>query len=165
MRSSLPGMLLLGGILAAGAFGFGAVSASAVHAQKQSAIIHLTNPTLVNGHVLPEGEYLIVHDDDKMARGGPCTSFFCFDTEQGWSEVVSFHCRPIKRDIADKTMLTIETLSLDERVMSGLGVIEKLTEYQFAGDSEGHGVPEDQFVSGSDFARPQHPGFSGLDIY
>jgi hypothetical protein len=118
---------------------------SAAH-HKQSAFVHLTNPTLVDGHVLPEGGYLIVHDERKMANGEPCTSFFCFDAERGWSEVVSFQCNPVDREPVDRITLTMVPTTPGEP--GGTIAVDKLIEYQFAGETEGHGVPEERFVAG-----------------
>jgi hypothetical protein len=89
---------------------------------KQSAIINFMSTVLVN-RTLVSGPVLVVHDDAKMARGEPCTTFYRFDPAEGPKEaLVSFHCKP---------MTTVTT---------DLGV-KRLVEYQIAGDSEAHGVP------------------------
>ena len=122
--------LFLLGVLAAGTI---ATSGDGVVPPQQWAIANFTHPVLVTDNVLM-GSYLIVHDDAKMERGEPCTSFYRFDPVMGpQEEVLSFHCTPANRPVADKLTLTeIRTDRLD---------LHRLTEYQFAGDSEGHGIP------------------------
>jgi hypothetical protein len=119
---------------------------STANTEKQSAFAHFTNPTLVSGQVLPEGGYLIVHDERKMAKGEPCTSFFCFDAEHGWIEVVSFQCVPVEREPVNRVTLTLVPTTPGES--GGTTAVDKLIEYQFAGETEGHGVPGELVVSG-----------------
>jgi len=101
---------------------------------RQWAVASLAEPTLV-GSTVVQGPVLFVHDAEKMARGEPCTTIWLFDPEKGPAEeLVSFHCIPKPRAAVTKfTMTTRPNLDL------GFGCI--LTEYQFAGDAEGHGVP------------------------
>jgi hypothetical protein len=101
---------------------------------RQWAIATLAEPTLI-GSTIVQGPVLFVHDDAKMARGEPCTTIRLFDPETGPAEeLVSFHCIPKARPVAASfTMITKPNVEL------GFGCI--LTEYQFAGDTEGHGVP------------------------
>jgi hypothetical protein len=103
-----------------------------VTSDKQSAIVNFMDTVLVN-RKLVSGPVLIVHDDAKMARGEPCTTFYRFDQAEGpKEELVSFHCKPRRADRVEST--TITTVNTD------LGV-KQLVEYQIAGDSEVHGVP------------------------
>jgi hypothetical protein len=101
---------------------------------RQWAVVYLAEPTLVGSTVI-QGPVLFEHDGEKMARGEPCTTIRLFDPEKGpVEELVSFHCIPKPRSAVTRfTMTTRPNLEL------GFGCI--LTEYQFAGDSEGHGVP------------------------
>lgn len=101
--------------------------------QRQSAIVNFEHPTKVSTEILM-GRYLVVHDEAKMARGEPCTSFYRVETPRGErEETVSFMCIPCTRPVVER--FTIAT-SWD----AALGVFT-LAEYQFAGDAEGHGVP------------------------
>jgi hypothetical protein len=101
---------------------------------RQWAVTYLAEPTLV-GSTIIQGPVLFVHDDAKMARGEPCTSIRLFDPESGPAEeLVSFHCIPKARPAVAKFTVTTRP-----NVELGFGCI--LTEYQFAGDAEGHGVP------------------------
>lgn len=99
---------------------------------KQWSIVNLLKPVLVN-RTLVSGPLLIVHDDEKMQRGEPCTTFYRFDQEKGPKEaLVSFHCTPRRTTAATQTTLT--TAATDTGVA-------KLVEYQLAGETEAHGVP------------------------
>lgn len=101
---------------------------------RQWAAVWLAEPTLIQG-VIVQGPVLFVHDDEKMARGGPCTSIRLFEPERGPAEeIAAFHCIPRPREVVSRfTIRTQPNLEL------GYGCI--LIEYQFAGDREGHGVP------------------------
>ena len=73
------------------------------------------------------------HDDARMARGEPCTRVLRFVPGHGPAEeLVAFHCKPRWGQAPGK--FTAAT----DRKPDGLRV---LTEYQFAGDEEAHGVP------------------------
>jgi hypothetical protein len=133
MRSRmLVGTLFLVGVLAAGTV---ATSGDGRAPSRQSAIVYLTEPTLI-GSVIVEGPVLFTHDDAKMARGEPCTTVYLFEPTKGPAEAIaSFHCIPTPRHMVHKfTMTTQPNAAL------GFGCV--LTEFQFAGDSEGHGVPD-----------------------
>ena len=115
--------------------GAGVVTTSAGSAPKrQSAVIYLTEPTLV-GSTIVQGPVLFVHDEERMARGEPCTTIRLFEPGNGpTEEIASFHCMPMRRPVA--RAFTVRTRP---NTTDGFGCV--LTEYQFAGDSEGHGVP------------------------
>jgi hypothetical protein len=77
------------------------------------------------------GTYVIVHDD---GQGGPCTALYRVGTGPlPLEETVAFHCTPFKRKAAPRFTTTVDW-------NPALGM-DMLIEYQFAGDSEGHGVP------------------------
>lgn len=128
----LVGTLVFVGVLAAGTVATGDVARGPT---RQSAIVYLAEPTLI-GSTIVEGPVLFTHNDAKMARGEPCTTVYLLEPATGPAEeVYSFHCIPTARKVAHKFTITTrpnETL--------GFGCV--LTEYQFAGDSEGHGVPD-----------------------
>jgi hypothetical protein len=132
MRSSiLVGTLLLVGVFATGML---ATSGSGGARSRQSAIVYLTEPTLI-GSVIVEGPVLFTHDDAKTARGEPCTKVYLSGTKGPAGEIASFHCIPTTRKIAHKFTITT-------RPNATLGYGCVLTEFQFAGDSEGHGVAD-----------------------
>src|ERR1041384_659226 len=100
MRSRIiVGSLLLLGVLAAGTI---ATSGDGVATPRPWGIATFSDPGLVTNQILM-GSYLIVHDDAKMARGEPCTTFYRFDPAKGpQEEAVSFHCTPATRNLTDK---------------------------------------------------------------
>jgi len=132
MRSrSAACVLMLAFVLAAGTLASGGSRNRPV---RQWAIAYLAQPTLV-GNTIVQGPVLFTHDDARMARGEPCTTVQLFEPGAGpLEEVAAFHCIPTPRPTV--TTFTIRTRPNDEL---GFGCI--LTEYQFAGDGEGHGVP------------------------
>ena len=68
-----------------------------------------------------------------MAAGGPCTSLYRVRPGRlPIEEVVAFHCIPRERAVARNFTTVIE-----RNPTSG----DTLMEYQFEGDTEGHGVP------------------------
>jgi hypothetical protein len=131
----LVAAFLLVSVLGAGAV---ATSGDRAGAGRQWAVVYLKEPTLI-GSTIIEGPVLFIHDDRKMARGEPCTTVQLFDPATGpLDEVAMFHCIPTPRGVA--RTFTIRT---QPNVALGFGCV--LTEYQFAGDAEGHGVPAQAF--------------------
>jgi len=101
---------------------------------RQSAAVWLKEPTLIVSTIV-EGPVLFVHDADKMRRGEPCTTVYLWLPDKGKDEeVASFHCVPTHRAATGRFIVrTRPNLEL------GYGCV--LSEYQFAGDPEGHAVP------------------------
>ena len=119
MRSRIiVGSLLLLGVLSAGTI---ATRGDGVAPPRQWAITNFTDPVLVT---------------DQILMGPPVRRpADRFDPVKGpQEEVVSFHCTPASRKLVDKT-----TFTQTEKVAS-IG-IARVTEYQFAGDCEAHGIP------------------------
>ena len=79
-----------------------------------------------------KGNYLIVHDDEAMARGESCTYVYGGLAEDRENLVVSFHCSAKKR--AKASHFTV-------RSRRGSSGYDELTEFQFSGSTEGHLVP------------------------
>jgi len=110
--------------------------------RQQSAIVGFERPTWVAGEMLI-GTYVIVHDEDKMADGAPCTAFYRVGPRnRPLEEVVSFHCVPRER----KAVPSFTTTVISKPAFR-IDTFDTLTEFQFAGDSEGHGVPIGALVS------------------
>ena len=104
---------------------------AATDVQKRKAVTEFTKPVSVLGVVL-KGKYLFVHDDAAMNRGDACTYIYKGEAEVRDNLVTSFHCLHIERAKAKNFILrSRETAS---------GVVE-LTEFQFSGETAGHGVP------------------------
>lgn len=128
MRSrTIVGSLVLVASLALGY----AVSVGATPAVKW-AVVNLTDTTSIAGAFV-SGPVMFEHDDARMARGEPCTRVLRFEPGTGpTEEIVAFHCKP--RWGKAPTRFTAAT----DRKPDGVRI---LTEYQFAGDEEAHGVP------------------------
>lgn len=98
---------------------------------KQRATVHFSNPVVLHGVTL-KGDYLFVHDDAAMQRGEACTYVYEGAGEALNRLVISFHCIHVARAKADHFMV--------RSVKTPAGVTE-VREFQFAGDTEAHGVP------------------------
>jgi len=121
--------LLIAGLMTVGTV----ASRSTNRTPRTAAIVNFTDPVLVVDQLVM-GPVLIVHDDDKMALGLACTTFYRFDPARGpQEELLSFHCTPVQRTVTEKTRLT-----LSERPEPGC---KRLLEYQVAGEAEAHAIP------------------------
>ena len=113
---------------------FAAVTFAGDGPARQWAVVYLSEPTLI-GSTIVQGPVLFTHDDTKMARREPCTTVQLVEPGKGpIEEIAAFHCIPVRRGIVHK-------FTLRTRPNSELGLGCVLLEYQFAGDSESHGVP------------------------
>jgi hypothetical protein len=93
------------------------------------ATVQFTEPVkLLN--VILKGQYLFVHDEEKMAAGQDCTYVY----DSAGKLVVSFHCIPIERPTAKGFRV------VSARVGSSNGPME-MKEYQFGNTTEAHQVP------------------------
>jgi hypothetical protein len=117
-------LLLIGGLLAP--------TGRAKTSTKESIVVEFPQKVKLLNVVL-RGEYVFVHDEEKMARGEACTYIYTSVAGQPGNLVVSFHCQPAERQKADR--FTIVT----KRVLPDL---LELQEYQFAGSTEAHQVPK-----------------------
>ena len=132
---------IIGSVLLIGMLGPAAVATrGAGGPSHQSSIVRFERPTWVASAMLI-GTYVIVHDEDKMARGEPCTALYRVvgTPAHPLEEVVSFHCIPRPRTVVSRF-----TSLVSSNPATG---VDTLTEYQFAGDSEGHGVPSAALAS------------------
>ena len=106
-------------------------SAAATDMQKRTAVTEFANPVTVQGVVL-KGKYLFVHDDAAMNRGDACTFIYRGEAEVRDNLVVSFHCIHVERAKAKNFVWRSRE--------TGGGIVEVL-EFQFSGETAGHGVP------------------------
>jgi hypothetical protein len=109
------------------------VGAFAAHAKTDSTVneratVQFTE-TVKLMNVFLRGEYLIVHDEGRMAKGEDCTYLY----DRSGKLVVSFHCTPVERPKADHFRVVATRLTAD-------GVSE-IKEIQFPGSTEAHLVP------------------------
>lgn len=98
----------------------------------KSGVAEFIEPVKVLNVVL-KGKYLIVHNDERMARGEECT--YIYETKTGGPDklVVSFHCTPLARQkVSGFTFRT---------ALPPNATVYELREFQFAGSSEAHVVP------------------------
>ena len=96
----------------------------------QTAEVWFKRPVLV-GQKLLLGRYVIEHDNDRMARGEPCTHIYTYDDRS--KPVATFHCTHLERDRADQNTVVVCT--------GPDGRIQRLAEFQFAGEAAAHGYP------------------------
>jgi hypothetical protein len=116
-------------------------------------------PTWVAGELLV-GSYVIVHDEESMAQNGPCTALYRMGTPTAPAEeVVAFRCIP-----HDRKAVSGFTTTVTSNQARGIDVFDTLTEFQFAGDLEAHGVPGLTLASSgarlpeaASCARQRHP--------
>ena len=104
-------------------------------AAREYAKVTFTNPVKVGDAVLM-GSYVIEHDNDRMARGEPCTHIYKAGDLR--APVVAFHCVHLDRPLNDgeTAMVTVRRLpDMNTRIF-------ELVEFQFAGSPDGHGVPD-----------------------
>jgi len=95
---------------------------------RQATDVWFKRPVMINRSIL-QGHYVIEHDNDRMARGEPCTHIYAFDDRE--KPVVKFHCTHIERNRVKQNIAVLETR----------GDMEYMTEFQFAGETASHGVP------------------------
>jgi hypothetical protein len=116
---------------------FAAVGVSILGAAptRRAVAVTFTQPTIIAG-VFVNDTVVFEHDDGKMARGEPCTTVYKYDRKQKdrGDVLVAFMCIPRARPVAEKFEAIISRIDI--------GGTRMLVEYQFAGDNEGHGVPQ-----------------------
>ena len=122
---ALFGLLVLGGSLWP--------SGSNAAPRRESALVEFPQ-TVKLGSVLLRGTYLIVHDEERMARGEPCTYIYRGKEMDESKLVASFHCIHVERDRATAFKATFAPHSSPYETL-------ELREIQFAGSKDGHKVP------------------------
>lgn len=96
---------------------------------RQATVVWFQQPVRIGNHIL-QGRYVIEHDNDRMAAGGPCTYIYAWDNQK--VPVVAFHCEHLDRPGVEKTTVVLQT---------GPDGFKRLVEFQFPGDTGGHGTP------------------------
>ena len=124
--------VIIGAVLILGLVGIATLAASALVPTKHSALVDFTRPTIIAGTIV-SGKVVFAHDDDKMANGQPCTTVYQYVQGGQGKKLVEFMCQPIQQARTEHF-----TARCSRATLSGPDV---LTEYQFAGDTESHGVP------------------------
>lgn len=119
------------GLLVIGAGLWPSVSGAAP--RKETAVVEFAETVKLTG-VLLRGQYLLVHDEERMARGEPCTWVYSGTEINDAKLVASFHCIHVDRE---KT----ETLKVSFKRNVSPYATPEITEIQFAGSKDGHKVP------------------------
>ncbi len=96
----------------------------------QKASVSFRDPVLVGDRFLM-GRVLFVHDEERKARGEPCTLIYQLDGQKAPEQVAAFHCKRVSRRVADQFTLGMRTTELGYRI---------LTAYQFSGSDHAHQV-------------------------
>ena len=101
-------------------------------AARQTFEVWFKRPTWV-GKTILQGRFVIEHDNDRMARGEPCTHIYAFDDRE--KPMATFHCTHLERGLAGQNTVVLTTEP------NGW---QRLTEFQFAGETASHGYPTER---------------------
>lgn len=101
--------------------------------QREEGVIKFRDPVRVLGVIL-QGEYIFVHDDERMARGEDCTAIYRFEKGTRGKPVVTFHCIPAIRT-------KVSSFTARTALVSNKPLLFELQEIQFPGSTEAHQVP------------------------
>ena len=113
--------------------GSGWLSSSSIAApSRESAVVEFTRTVKLQGALL-RGVYTIVHDEERMARGEPCTYIYRGRKMDEKKLVLSFHCIHVEREMVTAFKATIPSYGPYE--------VPEIREIQFAGSTAGHKVP------------------------
>ena len=101
---------------------------------RRAAAVMFLRPTIIAGAFVL-GPVLFEHDDARMVRGEPCTHVYRYDANRKdkGDLIVAFHCIRRDRNVGDEFEMIVSTPTP--------GGADRLLEYQFSNDAEGHGVP------------------------
>ena len=106
------------------------VGSRAQASANERAVVSFSQPVkLLN--VILRGDYLIIHDDSRMAQGEPC--LYIYNNQEPDKLVVAFHCTPATRDKADHFIIRTSRGAWFE--------LPEVREIQFAGSTTAHRVP------------------------
>ncbi len=105
-----------------------------ITSKRESAVVEFTN-TVKLTNVLLRGQYLIVHDEERMANGEACTYVYSGTVEKVDKLVTSFHCVHMNRAKTDKLKVTFANYGGKSYETP------EILEIQFAGSADGHRVP------------------------
>ncbi|MFY9555581.1 MAG: hypothetical protein WAV20_23365 [Blastocatellia bacterium] len=125
-RLVFAGSMLAALILTIGVF---AVEANTEAKKNESATVEFTETVKLLG-VFLKGEYLMIHDEERMAKGEDCT--YIYDSKGNL--VVSFHCIPVERPKTKGFRIVVSKINAPY----GPGEVKEI---QFPGSTEAHQVP------------------------
>ena len=101
--------------------------------QREEAVVEFTELVKLQGALL-RGQYLIYHDDAKMAEGKPCLYIYTMKAGKRDQLVVAVHCEPVERKPAKEF-----TVLLTPR--NSAYTVREVREIQFAGVPKAHIIP------------------------
>lgn len=119
-------------MLAVGALIVFAPGTNAGSGKKQTGVVDFTQRTKLRDVYL-SGKTLFVHDDEKMARGEPCTSVYSYEGNIKGKLIIEFHCQPVERTKTDRFFVRSLILGAPHN-------LPEVQEFQFAGSTEGHRI-------------------------
>ncbi len=96
---------------------------------RQATVVWFMQPVRIGNNIL-QGRYVIEHDNDRMAAGGPCTYIYAYEDQK--VPVVAFHCVHLERETSKTGTVVLR---------SGSDGFKRMVEFQFPGDPSGHGLP------------------------
>src|SRR5215813_15664846 len=103
------------------------------NSQREEAVVEFTETVKLQG-VLLRGQYLIYHDDTKMAAGEPCLYVYTMKAGIRDKLVIALHCEPVERERAKQF-----TVLLTPR--NSAYTVREVREIQFAGFTKTHRIP------------------------
>jgi hypothetical protein len=101
--------------------------------QREEAVVEFTELVKLQG-VLLRGEYMIFHDDAKMAEGEPCLYIYTMKAGKRDQLVIALHCEPVEREKAKQF-----NVLLTPRYSAYM--VREVREIQFAGFAKAHRIP------------------------
>jgi hypothetical protein len=107
-----------------------ALPARAAVPTNQEAVVLFQDWVVVNGTFVT-GLVKIVHDEDAMAKGEPCTRIYQVVDGKTGELLVAVHCKRVSRPIPEQFTLALRTAEPNHRVM---------TSYQFKGADHAHAI-------------------------
>src|SRR5262245_6484691 len=120
-------------VLALAYFGVATANGVTNNPQREEAVVEFTETVKLQG-VLLRGQYMISHDDAKMAEGDPCLYVYTMKAGKRDKLVIALHCEPVEREQAKRFTVILTPRN------SGSAVRE-VREIQFAGFAKAHRIP------------------------
>jgi len=100
---------------------------------REEAVVEFTETVKLQGALL-RGQYLIFHDDSKMAMGEPCLYVYTMKDGKRDKLVTSLHCEPVQRE--KTTQFTVTFIP-----RTNIFGVREIREIQFAGIAKAHRIP------------------------
>jgi hypothetical protein len=128
-------MILAVPLLLASLTFIGAPAASGMteNTQREEAVVEFTETVRLQG-VLLRGQYLILHDDAKMAAGEPCLYVYTMKAGKRDRLVIALHCEPVERKQAKQFAVRLTP-------RNSAYTTREVREIQFAGFAKAHRIP------------------------